>query len=552
MNKLRGVLPSSSFRFLVLTTKMQNILPKQMVTVYPDGSNHPASWVGNNAATKGRQVEMVPTYLIPDLKRHLFLRWNNQYMTPVSPAIWLAQQPLILPGENAVAIEPQKPVAGALAFMVPEEHMKQMSLHFYDTNYGHTDIPLVGTMDPELDRVSDLPAKAPARLSDAFSMAVREVKDVKKIGKHEAGSGSVYRIVEADFISNVQALLDINPAERFSLRLKTKQGAFGVRLHDVTGMLPLGFISPTMLSPGSSNRIRLVFRVPEKVAKEAGLGELVVDVKGGGLVIPLDEQAAKASVVQAPENALQGDGISMVINALKRMRDDDDMYVADLTLFDVKDGESTAMSNAFILKKKKFTPGTNVEMPPLDFGKSKGLAGFATGNAILPIGTMPPNSATDDLIFGLTESTVVPDGASLRGLIMFKLPYGDAEPMDWALTSQLFPTLNHDLDTNRYQHEQFLVRRYDVSLDYNSGQLESLSEAVAKLKRQREASQFKRPGHYKPKMQDVDSDVPPTRSVPVPDVTAPEQENFASIKDIKALKKRLTMVRYLPTDGTDW
>lgn len=46
--------------------------------------------------------------------------------------------------------------------------------------------------------------------------------------------------------------------------------------------------------------------------------------------------------------------------------------------------------------------------------------------------------------------------------------------------------------------------------------------------------------------------MPPTRSVPVPDVTAPEQEKFASIKDIKTLKERLTMVRYLPTDGTGW
>lgn len=553
MQRLRSVNAPTDFRYLVLTTRMKNILPRQMVTVYPDGTNHPAAWLGNDTATKGRQVEMVPTYLIPDLKRHLFLRWNNDYMTPVSPATWLMEQPLIIPGEDAVAVQPEKPVLGALAFLVPEGHMKQLSLHFYDTNYGHMQIPLVGPLSKEIDRVSTLPAKAPVKLSDAFSLAVCEARDVKKIGKHQAGDGSVFRIVEADFISNVQALLDLNPADRFSLRLNTGYGALSVRLHGATAYLPLGFWSQTMLSPGSSNRVRLAFRVPEGAAAESGLGDLVVDVKGGAVVIPLDEKAAKAPKMQVPPGAVKGDKISLVINSLNQYGNENNMVVADMTLFDTKDGSSTSMSNAFILKKKDFKEnGQRIENPVPDFGKSKGLAGFAAGNAIIPVGTMPPDSLTEDLVFGITDTTVIPDGSSLRGLVVFKLPYGDTDLSEWALTSALFPGLHHDLKPEPYAHDSLLIRRSHVNLDANSSYMDELNAAVVKLKRQRDTGRFKRPGHYQPKTTTVDGSALPAISVPVPEATAPAQAQFSEIRDIPSLKRKLAKVRYLPSNGANW
>ncbi|MDD3312120.1 hypothetical protein [Pseudodesulfovibrio sp.] len=531
---------------------MRNTLPKQTVTVYPDGTSHPASWVGDDKATRGKQVEMVPTYLVPDLKRHLFLRWNNEMMTPVSPATWLTEAPFILPGENAVSVPPGKPVAGAIAFLVPDETLRQMSLHFYDTNYGHAEIPLVGALPEGVERLSGLPAKPPVRLSDTFSLAIREVADVKAVGGQEAGGGCVYRIVDADLVSNVQALLDLNPAERFSLRLNTTEGALSVRLHNVTGMLPLGFLAPTMLSPGSSNRVRLAFRVPEKMAAEAGKGELVVDVKGGGVVIPLDGKAAGAPVAQVPPDAVRGDGVRLAVNALKRLDGEGDVFVADLTLFDDKDGQSTSMTNAFILKKKHFVADPGYQAPPPDYGKSKGLAGFATGNAIIPAGTMPPDSITDDLIFGITDDTVIPDGGSLRGLVVFKLPYGDAEPGDWLLTSPLFPDLKRELGAGRYGEERLMARRSDVAYQVNATYLDGLADAVARLTRRREAQGFKRPGETKVNRQTLDGEQPPSRSVPAPDLTAPATDQFAAIKDLKGLKARVAKLRYLPTDGAGW
>ena len=248
MNRLRGVKPPSDKRFVALTMEMRNILPVQDVRVYKDGGNHPATW--------------------------------------------LTSAPLTTPGEDAVVLNPKKPVKGTCVYLVPAEAMDQLSLHFYDMNYGHMDIPLVGIMPDVAEQLSKLPPEAPVQLSDAFQIALREVKDVQKIGNFKAGNNMVFRIVEADFISKVQALLDINPSQRFSLRMTTDAGALHIPLHNATSLLPLGFMSPTMLSPGSSNRICLVFRLPKKIAKE-DKGELIIDLAGSSVVIALDNKGKK-------------------------------------------------------------------------------------------------------------------------------------------------------------------------------------------------------------------------------------------------------------------
>ncbi|EGB15567.1 von Willebrand factor type A [Pseudodesulfovibrio mercurii] len=552
LDRLRGLDAPDHYRYLALAVDLQNVLPKQQVLVYPDGSNHPAAWVGNDKATTGKVVEMVPTYVIPDLKRHLFLRWNDAVMTPVSPATWLAETPLTLPDEPAVAVPPKETVRGTVVFLVPDGNMRQLSLHFYDVNYGHAEIPLVGAMPTGADRLSTLPAKPPVRLSDAFSLAVREVRDVTRIGAVQAEEGGVFRVVEADFTSKVQALLDVNPAERFSLRLNTAEGALNVRLHEATALLPMGFYAPTLLSPGSNNRVRLVFRVPGDVAGEAGKGELVVDVKGGGVVVPLDERAAKAVPRTAPDDALKGDGVALVVNGLAPLPDRENLYVADLTLFDQKDGKATQLVDAFILRNRNFTPGPGFEPPPLDWTKSKGLAGFAADNALIPVGTMPPALDTADLVFGVTDETIVPDGGSLRGLILFSLPPSEPDPAAWDLTSPLFPDLKQPVGDEPYPEGRLLVRRQGAEQPYGEGSMVAFEEAVAELARQRAARRFEKPGAYRPKATDLDGDAPPVRAVAVPEITDPAQAEFADIKTLKALKARLKTVRCLPADLGEW
>jgi len=474
MNRLYGVAAPANKRFLALTMEMENILPLQDVRVYKNGSNHPAAWLGSSEATKGELKKMVPTYLIPDLKRHLFLRWNRSQMVTLSPATWLTSSPLTVPGEDAVAIAPDKSVKGSCVYIVPVEAMDQLSLHFYDMNYGHMDIPLVGAMPDTADHLSKLPARTPVQLSDAFKIALREVTDVEQIGGFKAGNGMVFRIVEADFISNVQALLDLNPAERFSLRLMTNQGALHIPLHNATSLLPLGFMHPTMLSPGSSNRICLAFRVPKGTAKES-MGELVIDLKGKDVVLALDKIGKTEKKSQTGQkkaevtNLITGDGIDFTVNNTGTKEDGYVYQVVDITLFDTKDGESTSLSNAFVLKRKGLQNDKKViVLTPEELATSKGLSGFASGNTLSSPGTLYPDLETENRIFGFTDNTIVPDGQHLRGILLFRLPESDNNPSDWQLESPFFPSLNLAMNSSPYKHEKLLAKRLQINIDPDS------------------------------------------------------------------------------------
>ena len=548
MNRLHGVNAPSDKRFLALTMEMKNILPVQDVRVYKDGANHPAAWLGNSEATKGELKKMVPTYLIPDLKRHMFLRWNRSQMMTLSPATWLTAAPLTLPGEDAVALNPEKPVKGTCVYLVPAEAMDQLSLHFYDMNYGHMDIPLVGTMPEVADRLSKLPAETPVKLSDAFQIALRKVKDVEKINDFKAGDDMVFRIVEADLISNVQALLDINPAQRFSLRMTTDAGALHIPVHNVTSLLPLGFLSPTMLSPGSSNRICLAFRVPKGIAK-GEKGELVIDLKGSGVVIALDAKAKTKKKTPEAGTRLQGDGIDLVVNGIGQIEDRGTYQVVDITLFDKKDQESTSLSNAFILKRKGFKQ-TDTGAPmrtPEDLATAKGLSGFASGNSLATMGMLDPDIETANRIFGFTEYTVVPDGRELRGILLFRLPDSDNNPSDWQLESPFFKSLNMDMQETPYKHKKLLARRLQINIDPGSNYAQALEKALAAVIREKKAQGFKKPGRIKAARTDLENSGPPKMEIPVPEFAAAGVELFKNIRDIKTLKTRLAKVRWLPS-----
>ena len=548
MNRLRGVKPPSDKRFLALTMEMKNILPVQDVRVYPDGANHPAAWLGSSAATKGELKRMVPTYLIPDLKRHLFLRWNRSQMVTLSPATWLTAAPLTMPGEDAVALNPKKPVKGTCVYLVPAEAMDQLSLHFYDMNYGHMDIPLVGTMPAVAEHLSKLPPGTPVQLSDAFQIALREVKDVQKIGDFKAGDDMVFRIVEADFISNVQALLDINPAQRFSLRVTTDAGALHIPLHNATSLLPLGFMSPTMLSPGSSNRIRLAFRVPKGIAK-GDKGELVIDLKGSGVVIALGGKAKGKKKTPAAGKRLQGDGIDLVVNQIGRIEDGYTYQVVDITLFDKNDEESTSLSNAFILKRKGFKETDNGApmRTPAELATAKGLSGFASGNSLETVGMLDPDRETANRLFGFTEHTVVPDGQELRGILLFRLPDSDNNPSDWQLESPFFKSLNLAMQATPYKQKKLLAKRLQINIDPGSNYAQALERALIAVTRERKARAFKKPGGIKTARTDLENSGPPKMEIPVPDFATAGDQQFKDIRDIKTLKAHLAKVRWLPT-----
>ena len=160
LSRLRDINSPARHRFLVLPLTLTNRLKPQKVAVYKDGSQHPAAWMAGSAAPE-RYEEKIPPYLIPDLTRHMFLTWNNEMTLTVSPVTWLCEDPLLVPGERALSILPDQPVTGACAFIVPDTEMTQASLHFYDVNYGHMDIPLVGVMPERPVSPSELSTRPP-------------------------------------------------------------------------------------------------------------------------------------------------------------------------------------------------------------------------------------------------------------------------------------------------------------------------------------------------------------------------------------------------------
>ena len=167
--------------------------------------------------------EKIP-YNIPGFQNHFYVSINNEGSFPASEATWLTENPLAPPGNPEVNVPVKETLKGMLVFLVPDEPVKQTSLHFYDTTYGHINVPLMGKMDKQFLEIEKLPTGDLAKISDAFSMKVTGSSVVDKIDQYPAEKDASYRVVEAEFDSKVQALLDINPQERLWLKVNTNQG----------------------------------------------------------------------------------------------------------------------------------------------------------------------------------------------------------------------------------------------------------------------------------------------------------------------------------------
>ena len=84
--------------------------------------------------------EKIP-YNIPGFQNHFYVSINNEGSFPASEATWLTENPLAPPGNPEVNVPVKETLKGMLVFLVPDEPVKQTSLHFYDTTYGHIMFP---------------------------------------------------------------------------------------------------------------------------------------------------------------------------------------------------------------------------------------------------------------------------------------------------------------------------------------------------------------------------------------------------------------------------
>lgn len=488
IDKIDGVEPPSGYKFLSLDISVKNILPSQEVVVYPDDSAHPSSWVagGNKGEIELRKI----AYMIPNFSSHIYLTYNNKDTLPASTATWLMAEPLVVPGNYSLTIQPDQTQSGLLTFIVPDEVIDQTSLHFYDTNYGHINMPIIGVMTETL-AIESLPLEVTSNLSDTFGLAITDFKHVEDIaGVVEMDDESTLRIVKGNFTSNMQALIDINPVERMKMRINTASGDFYIPVSPLTVMIPGGFIQPRMMAPGANNVVKWVFQIPESLTDYSS--DLFVELFEEDKVVQISE----GQTLSAPMNEVyEHEYFKLIVNNLVRVNgfkgDQGDFIIVDLTVEDIKDGYSTAsiVNQLSVVLPEYFDTEEGEQVKD---SESKGLGNFASNNGSGDYIRFA-HYATEQLLFGMNDDMVIYDGTSRRSFVIFELPE-ENEGIEWQFYSPvvenlLLPIPNGDYETNllvdsviyeedSYYEEQFTeavsraIAAYELSHPLNNETLE--------------------------------------------------------------------------------
>ncbi|MBP7636071.1 VWA domain-containing protein, partial [Candidatus Ozemobacteraceae bacterium] len=158
---------------------------------------------------KNRTEKNIP-YEIPSIFKHFYLGLDGKGLYPASKATWLVEKPVTRHGVPSISIPAGSAVAGTLVFLVParNEGFTIQSLHFYDTEYGHIQMPISGEMPHRWLDLAQLPTNKPTSLSDGFSLEVTATGLETAIDRYKAGECARFRVIEAEFRSQVQALLN--------------------------------------------------------------------------------------------------------------------------------------------------------------------------------------------------------------------------------------------------------------------------------------------------------------------------------------------------------
>ncbi|HQF38053.1 MAG TPA: VWA domain-containing protein [Opitutaceae bacterium] len=487
-SRLHGIEAPVGHRFVELHLTFTDILPAQQVVIPDKGAAHPANWVATGKL-KGRTVTAVPPYLIPDVAHHLFLRWNDGTEHPPSPVSVLDPEPLFLPGDPSLLVNPGQPRTGRLVFLVGGENLKQASLHLYDTAYKHCDLPLVGPLAPRPKPLTALPTVATGKLSETFVLHLLGSADsAAPLGGVAPGERHLFRTVQLGFESQVQALLALDPAARFELLLGTAEGPLATPLAPLTDLLPGGLYRPASLAPGSHNRFQQVYFLPAALA--AAPAALAVELKGDDLVLPFGPPLPTTRV-DVPFDPT--DGVAIRVNRFATAAGseyaDRPLLVADITIADAPDGFSTSIAELFHLSRVA-VPGGPFEDPiygparlkPVQYEgaeQSKGLGGFAGDELI----NFRPQGVLDDTaarLFGLGPDAVIPDGATRRFILLFNPPtegewvlaFHGREQARFAAPAAPLPPEQHWLLVKRPEYPQLNTSGVDAEIAERVGALE--------------------------------------------------------------------------------
>lgn len=481
-DRLKGISARYKKRFLVLDLSLENLLKPQNVVVLEDGSNHPSSWL-NKSNDSYKTIEAIPTYKIPNLKNHLFIRVNNDYEVPFESITWALEKPLVEVDEHQLLVQPKVKKEGVLAFSIPDQPIETLSLHLYDTAYGHLDIPIIGTMKVTKEEINTLPQSEFTKMGENFALKVESELLQEQIKVTKAEKEAIFDIVDVTLQSNVNALLQLDASKRIFLKIQSDKGDYILPTHSITTALPMGLYQDIALAPGSNNKFKLAFHIPKALKENPK--SLLVELKGEDVEVPIKKATLKADTTKL--TSAKAEGIMLDLNGIYETPRG---YVAlDITLHDAKDGEATRLHDAVVMSKydkvKDFA--TIVDKNQEIKADKKGLGSFSHQSELTgAYKWMTPESKTGEKIVGYEGTQVIYDGTSRRFVVLFDKNKIKKEKANY-LISPIFKELSYKIDTTKLEKlpkalEYLLTEKidFDIAGNYDKEVLALLKKIRAK------------------------------------------------------------------------
>jgi Mg-chelatase subunit ChlD len=468
-------------------------------------------------------------YKIPSIAQHFYLSINNQAPVPASKATWLAAEPLAAPGEYDVTIQKGTTKSGALVFYVEKpETITQLALHYYDTAYGHIQIPLTGKISEYLTAIEELPATAPSKITDSFSMTVTGKTDLNEYGDYKpnvnddpnsiaALQNKLLRQIQVRFDSKVQALFQIDPMARFYYVIDTQAGPLMAKMNDLVYQIPLGFTGDTLLAPGSSNMVYMPYEMPVKLAEASSW--IFGDIMGGSVNLPV----TTGSPYVSPSAGLKfsHEYFDLTVNALCVDPSSESYFILDITVTDKMDGYgTTGLDSIFALENSQET----------DESRRYNTA----------------DNGSSNLLYGIGSDWAVFDGQSRRGFLKF-YAYGKRE--DLTLRSPYFPDMAVKIDAKRFEHPELLVVKQTVQNSddrFESEMDKAITAAVSRYQANRPSVEEKE------KPLNLPGDTSTGLEVPAPSGSVFGDQVLRSLTGLQDFYYLMYALRWLPAENRDY
>ncbi len=410
ISKLLGVKAPRGMKFVAVDLEAKHILKEQEVVVYEDGSGHPSSWM--QSSDEGRIIKTKIPYMIPDYTSHFGLSYNNEGPFLASEATALTAKPIVAPGEIGLTLVPDAKEKGMMVFLVPDEAMTQVALYYYDDNYGYITVPLVGKT--EIIK-GEFPVKSAnkMKMSELFDMELKAQEFAyEEIEKEKYN----YQDLSLNMHSKIQGKLNVDLRNLISLRYPSANGDYYLGVSDRTDFIPQGIRGPLALAHGSRNMFKVAFSAPEYL--KGNKSELFVDLYNSDATMPIENGSIK------PANKLKTfkhEYFDFDVNDIYKT--DNNRVILDVTIHDKKDGFSTRGITSFIDLMFKDLEGEEQEEV-----QSASLSGFAASNTYGYAAASRLNRKygfeldDDNYVLALDKKSVIYDGTSRRGLLVYRIP----------------------------------------------------------------------------------------------------------------------------------